>query len=1069
MTKITLPKSPYFDLPVSVWNHSLNAREPWNESLGDFLSGNVFTKRNIRIKIKDLIWFFKPNPKYNNKSIINQSLIPVVSKIVDGKSIPDIVESLRAYIKINGKDEVVDAVKKMIPGATVSASFDRIRGKKQPKQLNNMIALDIDNVDTTSTINKLKSLNICFWISKSITGTGVYALVPLATSDLIGHFEAINLIMQEHGIILDPLKDETRLRYWSPPNDAVIDVNVKPFTEIYKIPEEVKLNRGSKEHPIQKLKSTTEYDLDDYARACHKKGLKNAANNLGLVDGEIGAHLHLFIKYYHWAFNHYGISLAYAAKWSWENFFSTHKYIIGKGHRIGKILSDFSGFYKTYSNQHHLFDFNLIKQKSLSTVSYDIEFTIPKGKKLNTIHLPILFTKNELKQIHDKDDIGEWNKFLLDSPTNSGKTSTFSRYFLTEKVKGLIVVPTQGALEQIQADHQKATLFYEKSKDVKKEDLLICTTYASFVKLTKMFDVTDRVLVVDEFHNTILSSAKEFRNYELNSIIDKLEKFSRVVLMTGTNLKSHHPALSNFKNIKVKYEHDTRKDLQIVYYSSKNKWSSVLEKLSKYKSLQVIYMDDKQETGGLGKLIQSLRNKGYNESEIQLANSDQKNNEQYKNLIISGKVEQGIKIIIATKIFVEALNLYNNVDAFHILTPIHGAYMQQLVTRPRNNQRCDVYLYWHENNLKDQDTTFWFDQESYYQSQLSLAKNFIRAFENTEWDDIHRKNFNGNDVVRKRKVDVINTTQLLDDPHATTSTMMLDYDYLNCEFLTQDVQKKYYPKNPEQLYEYLKQYNWHSKPAQLSNVKKDTIDQTQINAIRKSRKDEVSNFIWELIQTGTRDNEERINNKDYETKGWQIEIRKWYLYLGKVLREEDANVLMLKLQDNKREHQQMRKKIQIRQALIHSVKGRADSSEFATKIFDEFPLSSSWDSREILQKMNTIIKDSYDSLGKIAEQKTQTAATQLLSQYIELKRVKKINPSGQPAKGRKTAYINAYQIVSHHPIRCFKDEPIEPIIGSDEIEYRTPEFVTWSPLPKDYWDELSQITGLPLANQQDDN
>lgn len=1057
-----LPVSKYFDLPVSVWSHSLNAKEPWNESLGDFLSGDVFTDRRIRIKIKDFQWFFKSNKDYGNKSIVDPAHYRTIERIVDGKSIPEIVTSLREYVAIHGKDKVVDAIKKMIPGATVSAQFDRIRGKNHPKTLNNMIALDIDGVDPQQTIKKLASLNLCFWISKSITGTGVYALVPLATSNLAGHFEAINLLLQKHGIDLDPLKDETRLRYWSPPDDAVINNDVKPFEEVYNVPEEIKINRGSKENPVVQLKPTTKYDSHGFAQACHKKGLKNASTNLGLTEGEIGDHLHNFMSYYHWAFNHYGISLQYAVEWTWENFFKGHSYIKTKEHSIDKIRRDFTGFYRSYINQHHIFDFDKLKENSLGNTEYDMELTLPVGKKLSSIHLPMLFTDNELKILHNRQDWTGWNNYLLDSPTNSGKTSTFTKFFINEKVKGLIVVPTQGALEQIESEYREVKLFYEKSKKVKNEDILICTTYASFGKLSGLINMRERFLVVDEFHNAILSSSKEFRNYEMNSILDRLSSFSKVVLMTGTNLKCHHPALSNFKKLKVKYDVDTQKHLQIVYYKSANRWNTVMSHLKQYSSLQVIYLDDKQESKGLGKLINALKALGYRKDEIQLANSDQKHNEQYQDMILSGKIKEGIKIIIATKIFVEALNLYDNVSAFHILTPIHGAYMQQLVTRPRHNKQCDVFLYWHEDNLADQDITFWFDQERYYQSQVNMADNFIRAFEDTEWDDIHRKSFNGNDVVRKRKIDRSDEKPVFGELQTFGHTKILDRDYLNCDYNTQELQKKYYTKNPNQLFEYLKQYNWQVKPANISHVKEDSIDKSALKALRTIEKNNAREFIWELIQSGKKENEDRVDSKNYGTIAWQIQLRTRYLYLTKVLQEQDANELMVMLQDNKKAFTLLTKRINIRQALINPKTGASDTRDFAMQLFEDFPLKSVWSSVEILKKINSLQELSFKSVYAVGRIKTATAATQLLNQYVEVKRTKKIDSTGKPTSGRKKAYVNSYEIISHHPIRNFDGEAIEPIQQLNHTEHRTPSLVTWIPLPEEFWVRLAKFARAPV-------
>src|SRR6185369_10492370 len=100
-----------------------------------------------------------------------------IKSILDPKLIPEAVNSLRDYFQIHGKDEVIKGVKKLLPGATISAQFDKKRKTTEPHAKNKMVALDIDNVDVEVTIKKLEGLNICFWISRSISGKGVYALV----------------------------------------------------------------------------------------------------------------------------------------------------------------------------------------------------------------------------------------------------------------------------------------------------------------------------------------------------------------------------------------------------------------------------------------------------------------------------------------------------------------------------------------------------------------------------------------------------------------------------------------------------------------------------------------------------------------------------------------------------------------------------------------------------------------------------------------------------------------------------------------------------------------------------
>lgn len=1037
---IQLPELEYFNTPVSVWGHTMNTSEPWNTTLGDFLSGEFFERRNLKLYINDFQWLFKSSAK-RAIPIIDPSLYLSIKQIVDDKSIPEVINALREHTKAHGKDAIADGVKRMLPGATISAQFDKQRGAKFPHTKNRLIAIDIDEVDTNAVMLKLKQLNLCFWISKSVTGTGVYALIPLTSDDLSAHFEAINLLMQEHQITLDPLKDLARLRYWSPPDDVIIEPNVAPFSETYQVPIDIELYREASQNKSETFGVTSEYDTHDYALACHQKGLRNVKRNLSLESGDIGQHLHGYVKYYHWAFNHFGLSLDYAVRWSWKNYFKDLPYVIEKGHSIDKIEQDFARFYSAYKGQHHILDFEQQKISCLSVVEYDYKLKLQQGKKLNSLPLPLItpILPGEVNNLGDKlrkqRNVGDWNRYILDSPTNSGKTSTFSNYFLTNNVKGLIVVPTQGALQQLKEAYKNAVLYYEKNKEVSEKDLLIVTTYASFRKLSNVINVKDRFLVVDEFHNAALSASKDFRNYELNSMLDRILDFKQVVLMTGTSILCHHPNLETFKKVKVVYEVDSVKNLQIVYYAKSTRWNSLLSKVQSYQGLQVIYLDDKQETKGLGRLIQSLKRIGFDESEIQLVNSDQKGEQKYKSLIDTSFVAENTKIIIATKIFVEALNLYNNVSAFHILTPIHGAYMQQLVTRPRYNTSCDIFLYWSADSLNDQDVSFWFDQEQFYRKQIALAERIISTFEPNEWDEIGRRSFVGNDVVRRKRDELYHTDNGfgLADPRQIGYSTVYVIDYLNCDYNTQEMQVLQYKKNPNQLYEYLKQFNWTIKPHEIFQGQIDSIDLQSFREKNAEFKQQVRQFIDHLISEGPLENEDVIHEKSYGNVSWQIELRTRYNYLSHLVNSEDADELLLLVQNNKRAYDEIVEQLKIRQALLYSTQ---DKKDLANHIFDLFPSGSKLSSEEILTKLQSMQEKVLRSTVKMKRLDSKTAATQILNLFVETKRCKIVDSASVPKAGRRVAFKNAIEIVSHHPLRRQNGDAIEPIVAKVDLSKR---------------------------------
>ncbi|WHZ06860.1 MAG: hypothetical protein OJF59_000613 [Cytophagales bacterium] len=1025
--KYELPQIDHFNLEISVWKYTFQKNDPIRCSLGEFLSGKIFEDRRIRIHMRDYLFLFQGKEGFKPK--IDPGLYPEISKLLDGCSVPMAVKKLQEYVITNGKNEVAKASKLLLPGATISACFKNARRKDDIDSETRILAVDIDNVeDVTQTMQKLKGLMnedraFFFWIAKSVTGTGVYALAKCSSSNLEAHFNAIDLILQENGVKADNIKDVTRLRYWSDPNDALFNLEASVWCEEYKLPIDLKQLKSSPQKAIS-LGGTSAFDTDLYAKSCHKKGLANAANNLRLPEGEIGEHLHVFLKYYHWAFNNYGISIDYAVNWTWDNFFKANPYIVSKGHSIERIRNDFEGFYRSYRLQHHCLDFEKQKESCLLHSPYDRHLKLQHPKKINTLAELPLIGRGSNDNFEPAKDWKGWEKYILDSPTNSGKTSTFTNYFLTNRIKGLILVPTQGALEQIKNTSIDVKLFYEKSKEVTEEDILICSTYNSFKNLSEKINVYDRFLVFDEFHNVVLSASKEFRNFELNYILDRVENFAKVIFMTGTNLKCHHPVFDKFKRVKVSFTNDTEKHLQIVYYNDKNRLSSVMNQLKRFTGRQLIYLDNKQETGGLGKLIEYLKAEGYSDDQIQLVNSDQKQDQQYKNLIADSHVGSEVKVIIATKIFVEALNLYDKVDAFHILTPIHGAYMQQLVTRPRLNQSCYTYLYWHEDNLKSQDPTYWFDQEHFFQQQLKIAEKYLRIFENSEWDKIHKKLFDDTDVIRARRVREKTTDYGFFDEHAGEYVSVYDYDYLNCDFKTQDKQVQVYKKNPEQLYQYLRQYNWKIGEPLISSVQSDKLG-NEASKIRKARRAlNVDIFIKDLIRNGNYKNMCYLERKIYSEEQWQLQIRMSYMHLHSMLSIQDADFLITKIGANRRAYKTIIEQLRIRFELLN---GRSDWRNIPSLIFAEFPTRSNFSCDEVLNKMRGIAKS---GIGRIFEErmlKTKTSATQNLGLFVEIERCNIPHPTRTPQQGKKNIYTKGIRILSHHPIRNASGDAIEPI------------------------------------------
>ena len=85
-----------------------------------------------------------------------------------------------------------DKLKSNLPAVTVSGKFD-VRNLQSKYEPTNLICLDFDGVPNLDGLfNHLKTLPYISFAGYSVSGLGVYAIVPIAsTSTFLGHFYAL--------------------------------------------------------------------------------------------------------------------------------------------------------------------------------------------------------------------------------------------------------------------------------------------------------------------------------------------------------------------------------------------------------------------------------------------------------------------------------------------------------------------------------------------------------------------------------------------------------------------------------------------------------------------------------------------------------------------------------------------------------------------------------------------------------------------------------------------------------------------------------------------------------------
>jgi len=178
--------------------------------------------------------------------------------------------------------------------------------------------------------------------------------------------------------------------------------------------------------------------------------------------------------------------------------------------------------------------------------------------------------------------------------------------------KKIILVPTIGALKNIEHKYN-ASSFYETNKNVSDKDELIVCTYSSAPALFKTVNswkggLKRYTLIVDEQHNFAVSSSKNYRNKELNYVLDNIHQFNKRIFMTGTYFPVEHPAIKHFKLHRVKWEDKKIKNATVVFFEDKLK--AIESRLVRGKK-NIIYLQDKRMDKQLGKLVAYLKSNNW--------------------------------------------------------------------------------------------------------------------------------------------------------------------------------------------------------------------------------------------------------------------------------------------------------------------------------------------------------------------------------------------------------------------------------------------------------------------------
>lgn len=214
LTKIGPEKRPVGETPVCVFHRATTTGQG---ELPLELRGQAYQKESTRIQILTLSAFLELGLQY-----------------------PDEIRQIR---QTADKAERARLKRNLLPAGCISCQVKTrmagVRKEDKIKAYNSLIVLDFDNLeDVTRAKQDLAQLPYIWYIGLSVSGEGLFAIVPVDTDDWRDHkhyFEALSREMKDIGYTVDgACSDETRLRF--------ISIDEHPYLnescDIYCLPED---------------------------------------------------------------------------------------------------------------------------------------------------------------------------------------------------------------------------------------------------------------------------------------------------------------------------------------------------------------------------------------------------------------------------------------------------------------------------------------------------------------------------------------------------------------------------------------------------------------------------------------------------------------------------------------------------------------------------------------------------------------------------------------------------------------------------------------------------------------
>lgn len=393
-----------------------------------------------------------------------------------------------------------------------------------------------------------------------------------------------------------------------------------------------------------------------------------------------------------------------------------------------------------------------------------------------------------------KDLISRKQRILVDSPTGSGKTTSFLKAFkeLASSRKHFYIfsTPTIALTEQNALSNkvraikgQTANLFKVIHQDVKNGKRIFISTYDMTPILLEFLKMIEKnitfTLVVDEMHKFVTDYDVNYRYEAIRNLYEVSKDADSFIGLSGTIDDIDKNDFETVVKIDNGRPQSPCQEFAVYTYERRDdalaELAQLIEIWSKKRRL-LIYI---QSIKKIEHLRNVLRKKGL---KVRVIKASDKSNLTYKQLVEQATIDDDVQIVLTTSVIADGINIKNSVDweVIAVCNDFSNLFnyssIKQISNRLRNSyRRFSLFI---QEPKNDNDELF--RLENAYHGRLNTAHNIVRELNDHAYFD--PKLFRASEIERIYGINLAVENNL-------------DYDKLHLRHVVSKEQERYFYGN----------------------------------------------------------------------------------------------------------------------------------------------------------------------------------------------------------------------------------------------------------------------------------